>query len=103
MIVQTIVKNGTIDAAQTGTWDILLNRCQTGHLVSFQIQGIVIEESTFTLYGKLHPSQEWCQIDLGAVQTDNDTILRIPLCEQYRLQVENLQLAPMTISAWIAN
>lgn len=103
MIVQTIMKNAVIQSGMSEEYTVTTNRCQTGHLVTFQIQGLVLEESDFSLQGRLHSNEGWCLIDLGVISMGNDVILRIPLCEQYKLIVENFQLGPLTVSAWIAN
>lgn len=103
MIVQTICKDFVVGSGDNNLVTITLNRSGAGHRATFQLTGLILEESEFSLLGRLHPDAPWSYIDTGALFGGTDYILSIPICEQYQLTLDNQSASPMTISAWIAN
>ena len=103
MIVQTFIKNEQVLAGGSKTSTLTLNDAHTGHLVTFQLTGLIIEETGFTLQGRLHPDSPWCTINFDGFLSNSEYILTAPKCTQYKLTIDNFSVGDIFPSAWIAN
>ena len=90
MIVQTVTLNQSVAAAgQAYTPDIFINREHTASEAVFQLQGHQAGTQC-SIEGKLHPTAVYTTLTTTPALTAGvDAIVRVPICSQYRVLINN--------------